>query len=94
MKKRRQQYEQALEIHRQLAQQYLEPYPPDLAMTLNNLGTLEESHMQLEVARQHFDEALKIYRQMVHQAPDQYLPKVAQTLNNLGFVGETAKEVG
>jgi len=75
-----------------LAQQNVERFPPDLAMTLNNLASLAKSTMRLEEARQHYEEALRIYREMAQRAPDQYLPKVAEMLNSLGFVTEPRDE--
>ena len=65
-----QHYEEALKIHRQLAQQSPNPDLPEMAVTLNNLGFLEEAGKRTDEAYPHFEEALKIYRQLAPQDPD------------------------
>ena len=54
-----------------------ETYLPNLAATLNNLGTLDRD-------RNLTKEALKTFRELVQKDPQNYLPHVATTLNNLG----------
>jgi protein O-mannosyl-transferase len=80
----RRQYEEALKIDRQLAQQYPNMYLPDLVTTLNNLGAMDQLQNRLDDARQHDEEVLKIYRQFAPQNPEALLPDMAMTLNNLG----------
>jgi tetratricopeptide (TPR) repeat protein len=50
-----------------------------VAITLNNLGTLEGVQNYLE-------EALRIYRQLAQKERETYLPYVATTLNNPGIL--------
>jgi hypothetical protein len=66
-----------------LAQHSPDPYLPDVAMTLNNLGLLHGVQGWAEDARQHFEEALKIRREWAQHNPDIYLRDVATTLNYL-----------
>ena len=59
---------------------------PELANTLNNLGTIDRAQNRPEEARKDFTEALQIFRELVQKNPDVYLPGVANTLNNLGIL--------
>jgi serine/threonine protein kinase len=70
----------------QLARQRPDAYRPDVAMTLNNLGTLLADLNALEVARDSYWEALVIRRELAQLRPDVYRPEMAQTLSNLGIV--------
>jgi tetratricopeptide (TPR) repeat protein len=79
----REHLEEALRIRQQLAEREPRTYRPDLAMTLNNLGTLC-SDLGYTESRQALDEALGIYRRLADEDPDAHLPDVAMTLNNLG----------
>jgi tetratricopeptide (TPR) repeat protein len=80
----RQHFEEALRIHRQLAQQNPDTSLPDVAATLNNLGSLDIMQNRREEGRQDYGEAVKVFRQLAKKNPDTYLPLVAATLNNLG----------
>jgi CHAT domain-containing protein len=77
-------YQQALAIYRQLAQQQPQVYEPDMAGTLNNLGTALRGLRRYEAAVEAYQQALAIYRQLAQQRPQVYEPDVAMTLNNLG----------
>ncbi|MGA2966999.1 MAG: tetratricopeptide repeat protein [Terriglobales bacterium] len=79
----RRNYERALELRRQSAQQNYDPHA--MALVLNNLGTVDGMQNRLDDARQHFEEALEIYRQLA-QHEDTHLTDLAGTLNNLGNV--------
>jgi CHAT domain-containing protein/tetratricopeptide (TPR) repeat protein len=77
-------YEEALAIYRRLAQQQPEVYEPDLAGTLNGLGTALWGLRRLEAAVEAYQQALAIRRRLAQQQPEVYEPDVAMTLNNLG----------
>lgn len=55
-----QNFEGALKIYRQLAQQDPDRHLPGLAMTLNDLAFLEASQNRTEESRAHYEEALSI----------------------------------
>ena len=84
--KARHHYEEALQIHRELAQQNPEAYLPDVATSLNNLGNLLSDTNDLKKAQDYYEEALQIHRELTQQNPEAYLPKVATSLNNLGVL--------
>ncbi|HKI36446.1 MAG TPA: CHAT domain-containing tetratricopeptide repeat protein [Gemmataceae bacterium] len=79
-------FEEALATRRELARQRPDVYQPDVAMTLNNLGSVQDALNDLEAARASYQEALAIRRELARQRPDVYRPDVAMTLNNLGTV--------
>jgi len=81
----RKDYDEALKISRNLAQDDPATYLPDVADTLNNLGDMLTDQNRLDEAQKDYDEALKISRYLAHQNAT-YLPNVALTLNNLGTV--------
>jgi tetratricopeptide (TPR) repeat protein len=91
MDEAREQYEEALKIRRELAQQNPAAYLPDLATTLNNLGNLDRVQQRMDEARQQYEEALKIHRQLLQQNLEPYLPDMAMALNNLGFLERLEK---
>ena len=82
--KARRHYEEALQIHRELAQQNPEAYLPDVAISLNNLGVLLRDTNDLKKAQDYYEEALQIRRELARKNPEAYLPDVATSLNNLG----------
>jgi protein O-mannosyl-transferase len=82
MDEARQHFERALELRRPHTQQVA--YLPDMARTLNNLGSLDRIQNRMNEAREHCEEALKMYRQLVEQNPDAFEQFLAATLNNLG----------
>ena len=84
--KARHHYEEALQIHRELAQQNPEAYLPKVATSLNNLGVLLRDTNDLKKAQDYYEEALQIHRELAQQNPEAYLPKVATSLNNLGVL--------
>ena len=69
-------YEEALNIYRELAEKEPETYLPYVAATLNNLGILDRAQNRPEEARKAFEEALKIYKSFAKQDPDQFSPLV------------------
>ena len=71
--------EEALKTYRELAHKEPDIYLRYVAITLNNLGILEDTPNRLE-------EALKIYRELAQKERETYLPYVAITLNNLGML--------
>ena len=82
----RKQYAEALQIYRQLAQEYPETYRPKVAEMLNNLGLLDSNHGRVEEARNEYAEALQIRRELAEKNPEAYRPYVAMALNNLGVL--------
>jgi tetratricopeptide (TPR) repeat protein len=68
-------------------------YLPDLAATLNRLGSVDQVQQRLDEARQHFEEAVKIYRPLAQQSPERYLPDLAGTLSNLGLTARLQKQL-
>ena len=84
--KARHHYEEALQIHRELAQQNPEAYLPKVATSLNNLGVLLRDTNDLKKAQDYYEEALQIRRELMEKNPEAYLPKIAASLNNLGVL--------
>ena len=80
----RKQYAEALQIYRELTQEYPETYRPKVAEVLNNLGLLDSNHGRVEEARNEYAEALQIRRELAEKNPGANRPDVAETLNNLG----------
>ena len=76
-------YEKVLQELRELSKQNPEAYKPDVAMTLNNLGTLFSDTNKLKQAQDYYEEALEIRRELAKQNPEAYNLSVAMTLNNL-----------
>ena len=56
----------------------------DVALTLNNLGILQEDQKDYVQAENSYTEALSIYRKLAQTDSSTYSPSVAMTLNNLG----------
>ena len=78
-------YEEALQIRRQLAEANPHTYLPDVAMTLNNLANLHSAQNRYEKALKEYEEALQIRRQLAEANPHTYLPAVAMTSINLAI---------
>ncbi|WIN00121.1 tetratricopeptide repeat protein [Actinoplanes oblitus] len=76
--------EEAVTIRRRLAEQNPDAYLPDLAASLNNIGTSLSELGRREQALAPAEEATGIYRRLAEQNPDAYLPDLAGSLNNLG----------
>jgi protein O-mannosyl-transferase len=92
MDEARRQYEEALKIRRELAQQNAAAYLPDMATTLNNLGNVNRLQNRMDEARQDYEEALKIHRQLSQENIEPYPPDLAMALNNLGFLERAEKK--
>jgi tetratricopeptide (TPR) repeat protein len=86
------QYEEALQIRRELAKQNPAGYLPDMATTLNNMGNLYRLQKRMDEARLYYEEALTIHRQLLQQNLEPYLPDMAMALNNLGFLERFQKQ--
>lgn len=80
----RQNYEEALRIDSQLAQENPNAYLSELAMLLNDFGALDGIENRRKEQRQHYEEALQAFRQVQQKNSDKYLPHFALTLYNLG----------
>jgi hypothetical protein len=70
MEEAREQFEEALQIRRELAEKSPESYLPDLAGTLNNLGNLDMDQHRMEEGRKALEEALQIRRELAQKSPD------------------------
>jgi tetratricopeptide (TPR) repeat protein len=79
----RKDYEEALEIQRQLAQKDPETYLPEVALTLNNLGILDRDRNRMAEARKEYEEALKIYEAFAKQDPEQFTTDVKRLKKSL-----------
>ena len=75
-------YEEALTIHRRLAEANPAAYLPYVATTLNNLAILHSDKNEYESALGEYEEALAIRRELARVNPATYLPDVAMTLIN------------
>ena len=73
----RQHYEEALKINRQLVEQNPAVYLPDMAMTLSNLGRVDQLQNRMDEARQHYEEALNLL-QKLSQGDKRYAGDVAR----------------
>lgn len=67
-------------------------YTPQVAMTLNNLGTVLYDIQEWAAARAAYEEALTLYRHLAYSQPQVYTPNVATTLHNLGNVLRDLRE--
>ena len=76
--------QEAVDIHRRLAQSRPDAFLPDLAVSLNNLGTDLSDLGRREEALAAAQEAVDIYRRLAQSRPDAFLPDLARSLNNLG----------
>ena len=72
MEEARNEYAEALQIRRELAEKNPKTYRPDVAATLNNLGVLDSHQGRLEEARQEYVEALQIYEALSKQNPERF----------------------
>ena len=79
-------YQEALEIRRKLAEKNKEAFLPDVAMTLNNIGLLQDNLGRYEEAEESYKEAWGIFRKLAEKNKEAYLPYVAGTLNNIGML--------
>ncbi|MFI6079106.1 tetratricopeptide repeat protein [Actinoplanes sp. NPDC051343] len=76
--------EDAASIYRRLAEAHPDAYLPNLATSLNNLGTCLAVLGRREQALAPAEEATGIYRRLAEAHPDAYLPDLATSLNNFG----------
>src|ERR1700722_6288323 len=76
--------QELLKHRRELAAQNPAAYQPDLALTLNSLGTLYGTTQRFAEAEAALKEAAGIRRELAAQNPSAYRPDLAGTLNNLG----------
>jgi len=90
--KARSHYEEVLQVHRELSEQDPEVYKPDIATTLNNLGSLHCDTNDFKQAQVYNMEALQIYREVSKQNPEAYKSDVAMSLSNLGGVLRATNE--
>jgi tetratricopeptide (TPR) repeat protein len=81
MDEARKDYEEAVNIDRQLAQQKPVAYSRNLVMTLNNLGRVDRLQNRTEESRTHYQEALDLLRQLPQD--DRYARDQAALENSL-----------
>lgn len=77
-------YEEALQLYRLLASESMSVYELEVALILNNLGTLYRNENELELAREAYEESLGIYRRHQSAAVRSCELDVAGVLTNLG----------
>jgi tetratricopeptide (TPR) repeat protein len=77
MDEARQHYEEALKIHRQLADLNPVVYLPDVAMTLSNLGRVDRLQNRIEESRARYQEALSLLRKL-GQGDSKYAGDIAR----------------
>jgi tetratricopeptide (TPR) repeat protein len=80
-----QEYQEALQIRRELAVENPRSFLPDVATTLNNLAILHNDKNERLIAEQEYQEALQIRRELAVENPRSFLPDVAMTLLNLSL---------
>ena len=78
-----QEYQEALQIRRELAVENPRSFLPDVATTLNNLAVLHSDKNERLIALAEYQEALQIRRELAVENPRSFLPDVAMTLINL-----------
>ncbi|MFP2935041.1 tetratricopeptide repeat protein, partial [Pyxidicoccus sp. 3LG] len=71
-------------IRRGFAARNPDAFQPDLASSLNNLGTMLRDLGRREEALTATEEAVQIYRGLAARNPDAFQPDLAMSLNNLG----------
>ncbi len=71
-------------MYRGLAKDRPDAFLPDLAASLNNLGTRLRDLGRREDALAAAQEAVDIRRGLAKDRPDAFLPNLAMSLNNLG----------
>ena len=74
--------EEAVTIHRQLAEARPDAFLPDLATSLNNQSVRLADLGRREEALAAIEEAVTIRRQLAQARPDAFLPDLATSLNN------------
>jgi hypothetical protein len=90
----RQDFDEALKIYQQLAEQDTSAnYLPEMLVTINDLANLNLSQNHTDEARQELEQGLSIRRQLARQNPDQYLPDLAAALNDAGRMDATQKRI-
>ncbi|WP_372672737.1 tetratricopeptide repeat protein [Amycolatopsis kentuckyensis] len=70
--------------HREQVETEPDRYRPDLASSLNNLGTYLQEVGRYREALGATEEAVTIYRGLAEAEPDRYRPDLASSLHNLG----------
>jgi tetratricopeptide (TPR) repeat protein len=88
-----QHFQEALQISRQLAEEEPAIRLPDVAMSLNDMGTLDLNQKRFEDARRHYEESLKLYRDLALRDPKTFLPFLAGTMDNLAFLERSLHQI-
>jgi tetratricopeptide (TPR) repeat protein len=84
--------EEAVEIHRQLAQANPTTYAYERAIALSNLGTYQWETGRRVEALTTVEEAVSAFRRLASVAPAVYVPELATALSNQGiFLSEVGK---
>jgi hypothetical protein len=79
-------YQEALQIYRELAVENPRSFLQYVAGTLNNLAILHKNKNEMAIAEQKYQEALQIKKELAVENPRSFLPDVAMTLNNLAVL--------
>jgi tetratricopeptide (TPR) repeat protein/nucleoside phosphorylase len=78
--------QEAVALHRILAQRNPDAFQPDLAMSISNLGATLSDMGQREEALKAAQEAVALRRVLAQRNPDAFQPDLAMSLNNLAFM--------
>jgi tetratricopeptide (TPR) repeat protein len=78
MERAREGFEEALKIRRQLAEKNPDAYLPYLAVTLNDLASLDRDQERMETARKELEEALGIFEQFAATNAERFQSDVAR----------------
>jgi len=89
----RKHYEKVLQALRELAKHNPEVCKPDVAASLNGLGSVLGKANEFDQAQSCCEEALDIYSELFEQDPEAYKPYVATVLNNLGALHQKTNDL-
>ena len=86
-------YTEALALYRRLVQEHPAAFDPDVAMPLNNLGTVLSALGERDTARTAYTEALDIYWPLFTQWPQAFGQNFPIVLRNyVNLTGENADD--
>ena len=85
-------YKRALLLREELAKRNPDAFNSDLAVTLNNLGSLYFDLREFEKSEEHYKRALLLREELAKRNPDAFNSDLAMTLNNLGSLYSDLRE--
>ena len=86
-------YLSILQILREMAKTDASTYLPQVAKTLDNLGSLYKDVQQENQSEAMYGESLTIHRQLAQTNPAAFLPRVAVLLNSLGILYKNTNRI-